>query len=219
MYALFRVVDELADNARVQVRDRDEALARVTSWVERVAEPGFTCDAPWFPAVRGVYRAFPVAVDDTLRLIAACRADANGATYASMGELEAYAAGVGGAVLRLAMPILGPSDVDSLERAERLGIGLHLIDIVRDVEEDRQLGRCYLPLEYAGEEDRGVACIVRRARECCREAAILARRIPNDGSRIALLVTADLYESMLDGPLTRARRFSRVARCILRAYL
>ena len=98
------------------------------------------------------------------------------------------------------IPVLGAGDLDSCERAERLGIAMQLTNVLRDVEEDARLGRSYLPLaERAGvplpEIMREIA---ERARTLYREAPILATRLPNDGSRTALLTAAVLYERILD---------------------
>ena len=47
-----------------------------------------------------------------------------------------------GAVGVACIPVYGSDDV---ERANTLGLALQLINIMRDVDEDRQLGRVYLP--------------------------------------------------------------------------
>jgi len=62
--------------------------------------------------------------------------------YASYADLRTYCEKVAGAVGVACVAIYGSEDV---ERARTLGIALQLINIMRDVAEDWQLGRVYLP--------------------------------------------------------------------------
>ena len=62
--------------------------------------------------------------------------------YASFDELRGYCEKVAGAVGVACVAVYGSDDV---ERARTLGIALQLINIMRDVAEDWQLGRVYLP--------------------------------------------------------------------------
>src|SRR5207237_1018973 len=63
-------------------------------------------------------------------------------TYADFDELRGYCEKVAGAVGLACVPVYGSDDT---EHAMTLGIALQLINIIRDVEEDRRLGRVYLP--------------------------------------------------------------------------
>ena len=68
--------------------------------------------------------------------------DTEQARYADFDELRGYCEKVAGAVGLACLPVYGSSDT---ERACTLGIALQLINIVRDVREDWELGRVYLP--------------------------------------------------------------------------
>ncbi len=70
--------------------------------------------------------------------------------YASYEELEEYCRLVASAVGRMCVRIFGYSHPEALERADRLGIALQLINILRDVREDGGLGRIYLPQDELG---------------------------------------------------------------------
>jgi len=217
IYAVFRMADNLADEPGYSDEERRAGLREIAFALEHVRDEVYRSDAPWFAAVRRAFAAFPIAVADALRLIDACRADLDGVVCETLQDLEAYCAAVAGTVGRCALPILGACDADSLERAERLGIALQLTNVLRDVDRDRASGRSYLPRAFATLSDRGASMIAARAREYYREAAVIARRLPNDGSRLAILLAADLYEATLDGPLTLWERVRRVGRCIVRA--
>ena len=62
--------------------------------------------------------------------------------YATFEELRGYCEKVAGAVGVACVAVYGSDDV---ERANTLGIALQLINIMRDVKEDAELGRVYLP--------------------------------------------------------------------------
>ena len=62
--------------------------------------------------------------------------------YADFAELDGYCRHVAGAVGVACVAVYGSDDV---ERAETLGVALQLINIMRDVREDWELGRVYLP--------------------------------------------------------------------------
>jgi phytoene synthase len=75
--------------------------------------------------------------------------------YANFDELRAYCELVAGAVGVACVAVYGSDDV---ERARTLGIALQLINIMRDVAEDEELGRVYLPqdeLSRFGVEELG----------------------------------------------------------------
>jgi phytoene synthase len=62
--------------------------------------------------------------------------------YADFAELDGYCRLVAGAVGVACVAVYGSDDV---ERAATLGVALQLINIIRDVREDWELGRVYLP--------------------------------------------------------------------------
>src|SRR5205807_1645740 len=68
--------------------------------------------------------------------------DLDRSRYANFDELVGYCEQVAGAVGVACVAVYGSEDV---RRAETLGIALQLINILRDVREDWELGRVYLP--------------------------------------------------------------------------
>jgi 15-cis-phytoene synthase len=67
--------------------------------------------------------------------------------YASFDELRGYCEKVAGAVGVACVAVYGSEDT---QRAQTLGVGLQLINIIRDVDEDGRLGRVYLPQDELG---------------------------------------------------------------------
>lgn len=209
LYALCRTADDAADVPGPSPAERRAILESIARDVAALREAGHHSSAPWYPAAADAFARFPIALADVQRLVAGCASDLDGRAIATMADLEAYASEVAGTVGRASMPILGANDPDSLQRGERLGIAMQLTNILRDVDEDGELGRNYLPLAEFPELSTGEVAqrIAQRARTLYREAEVLARRVPNDGSRAALIVTCSTYAGIL-GKIER-RGFAR----------
>jgi phytoene synthase len=93
-------------------------------------------------ALADARRRFGIPREPLDKLIDGGLQDLEQTTYATFDELRGYCEKVAGAVGAACIPVYGSDDV---ERANTLGIALQLINIMRDVDEDRRLGRVYLP--------------------------------------------------------------------------
>jgi phytoene synthase len=95
-----------------------------------------------FVALRDARERFRIPREPLAALIDGGLQDLEQSTYADFAELRGYCEKVAGAVGLACVPVYGSDDT---EHAMTLGIALQLINIIRDVEEDRLLGRVYLP--------------------------------------------------------------------------
>jgi phytoene synthase len=137
VYAFAREVDDVADGSlpRYEKRERLESLRVALHEPPHSAMEVALADArKRFPISNGALEAI---VDGGLQ-------DTEQARYATYDELRAYCDKVAGAVGVACIAVYGSNDVVG---AQRLGAGLQLINIMRDVAEDWQLGRVYLPQE------------------------------------------------------------------------
>lgn len=200
LYGVCRTADDLADEPGLPREARELAFDAMLFDLHAIGDPRHRSDAPWYEAVRAALTAFPIDVRDAIALVRGCRGDLDQRPIRTLDDLYAYAAAVAGTVGRCSMPILGARDDDSLARGERLGIAMQYTNILRDVDEDARMRRHYLPREsFPGCTTPAVMReVAQRAREYYAEARILARRVPNDGSRAALLMTSDIYGGILD---------------------
>jgi phytoene synthase len=145
VYAFCRVVDDIADG------DLPDAakLRQLQGWREEI-------DRLYDGAARHAIaralaepvRRFDLAREDFLAVIDGMEMDARGGLVAPpMDELRLYCSRVAGAVGLLSVRIFGAPRPDGRRLADALGEAVQLTNVLRDVAEDAELGRLYLPRE------------------------------------------------------------------------
>jgi phytoene synthase len=135
IYAFARRVDDVADGGLPPAQKRAE-LEEL-----RAALDGGSSD-PVFVALGDARERFGIPREPLEAFIDGGLQDLDQSTYADFAELRGYCEKVAGAVGLACVPVYGSDDT---EHAMTLGIALQLINIIRDVDEDRLLGRVYLP--------------------------------------------------------------------------
>jgi 15-cis-phytoene synthase len=198
IYAFAREVDDVADGPAPveEKRTRLEALRDALDRPPATAMHVALTDAR---ARFGIPRdALSALVDGGLQDLVKTR-------YATFDELRAYCEKVAGAVGVACVAVYGSDDV---ERAQTLGIALQLINIMRDVDEDRALGRVYLPQDELDRFGVTELAVSPELRELMAFQAARARAHLDEGLRLldsldrrsALCVAtfAGLYRGQLD---------------------
>ncbi len=151
IYAFCRVVDDIADE---EGRDFAAKQAELQAWRQRIAglyERGEAED-PITRALLIVIRDYQVRQEDFIAIIDGMEMDAGEPIIApSLAELDLYCDRVASAVGRLSVRVFGDSSPAADEVAHALGRGLQLTNILRDVAEDAERGRIYLPGELLAE--------------------------------------------------------------------
>ena len=95
-------------------------------------------------------RGIPVAYPR--ELLQGLRMDVDQNTYASVDELLVYCFRVAGTVGLMMCHVLNAIDPRALLHAAHLGIAMQLTNICRDVAEDWQRGRLYIPRQLLGDD-------------------------------------------------------------------
>jgi phytoene synthase len=194
MYAIYgfcRVVDDIADDQGGEREGRAVALDRWRSDLDSLYAGG---DPGQAVLVAEAARRFDLDRADFEAVIDGMAMDvARDICWPAMAELDLYCDRVASAVGRLSVRVFGMPREPGLELAHHLGRALQLTNILRDIDEDAEIGRVYLPAEAlaaAGialttpEEvaadpriDQAVRPLVARAHDHYRAAnAILAAR-------------------------------------------
>src|SRR5436305_923316 len=141
VYAFARQVDDIGDGAEPPERKR-ALLAAVRAELE--SENG----SPTRLALADAERRFALPRDALVDLIDGVEMDVRGETYATFPALVVYCRRVAGSIGRLCLAIFGASDMDAaVPLADDLGVAMQLTNILRDVREDLDRGRVYLPAE------------------------------------------------------------------------
>ena len=146
IYAFARRIDDIGDGtmpADRKIADLEQARQAVLNL------NGNSHDDPVLFALADVKRHFPVPVEAFGELIDGCVADVRGTRYETFEDLHYYCRCVAGSIGRLSLGIFGTShDLDeAASLADSLGVALQLTNILRDIREDHQNGRTYLPAE------------------------------------------------------------------------
>jgi phytoene synthase len=144
VYAFARRIDDIGDGNGPPA----QRLARLSQ--ARVALRRIDPDDadPELVALRDAARRYPIPMSAFEELIDGCAADVEGVTYERYASLLAYCRCVAGSIGRLSLGVFGTADPVTAEPlADALGVALQLTNILRDVREDRLMGRVYLPEE------------------------------------------------------------------------
>ncbi|MFK4068481.1 presqualene diphosphate synthase HpnD [Streptomyces sp. NPDC029674] len=153
LYALSRRVDDIGDGALAPDVKADR-LEDTRALVARIRAGGVQEDDTDPVAVALAHAAahFPIPMDGLDELIDGVLMDVRGATYETWEDLKVYCRCVAGAIGRLSLGVFGtePGALHAErapEYADTLGLALQLTNILRDVREDAQDGRTYLPAD------------------------------------------------------------------------
>ncbi|EID56089.1 presqualene diphosphate synthase HpnD [Saccharomonospora xinjiangensis] len=159
VYAFARRIDDIGDGD-LAPEVKLKGLENARSDLEAVGSglDGGT-DDPVLVALADATRRFDLPLDAFDDLIDGCRADVLGTGYPSFASLRRYCQCVAGSIGRLSLAVFGSPDRARDEPiADDLGVALQLTNILRDVVEDLDNGRVYLPAD----ELRRFGCTLRR---------------------------------------------------------
>jgi 15-cis-phytoene synthase len=144
LYAFARTADDLADEEHLgTMQERLQALQTLRTQALQSQQPNPSLAGQTGHMLRG--HGVPDAV--LAVLMDSLQADAGPCQIESTEDLLKFAYGVAGTVGQMMRPLLGaPSKADAYAIA--LGVGMQLTNIARDVVEDAQRGRCYVPAQW-----------------------------------------------------------------------
>ena len=242
VYAFMRKADDLADDERLTIEQRREAMAKWTAeWrASRVVPRTSATHDPVFFALNDTQRRFGISDELLGKLLEGTTLDLQAnqpgveqvrsiritegehttnsfQVYRTFEELYRYCYLVASVVGLVCIRIFGYTDERAEHYAEHVGIAFQLTNILRDVKEDAERGRVYLPLSELEHEQvhledlllatRGVVITeemvelvrreVKRAGVFYRDANELIPLLDED-SRPAMRVLVSIYEGLLD---------------------
>ncbi|MGZ3529129.1 MAG: phytoene/squalene synthase family protein [Vulcanimicrobiaceae bacterium] len=145
LYDLARQVDDEADGAGADATDLPARLEFHRERVRRAVRGEH--DDPIMHVLSRAIERYDIPKAELQMLIDGVEMDFAKNRYATWGELRGYCNLVASVVGRMCVRIFGFEDAAALDRADELGVALQLTNILRDIREDADLGRIYLPRE------------------------------------------------------------------------
>ena len=221
IYAFMRKADDLADDESYPRQDRRRHLDNWMADWHGVCHGGDSSNLV-FLAVRDAVERYAIPLSLLEELVAGVTMDLDAVTsdapdtYATFADLYRYCYLVASVVGLVCIRIFGYTDSHAEKLAEKTGIAFQLTNILRDVAEDAERNRVYLPLEDLAahnvsldsllkrqpgapptvEERALLAAIAQRAEEFYQAAQQLLPLIDSE-SRPALWVLVSIYHGLL----------------------
>jgi phytoene synthase len=223
VYAFMRRCDDIADDTTIPPAERQPKLA---AWLDALhrAQAGHPTDDPVLLALTDTQHRFSIPASlldqlgygtamDVIRVDEGDGAPSSLLQYKTFEDLCFYCYRVASVVGLVCIRIFGYRNPAAEKLAERLGLAFQLTNIIRDVKEDLEMGRVYLPEEDLAKFNITVedfrtspnsqqvrsllALEADRAREYYRAADDLIPMIDED-SQPALWVLSTIYHNLLE---------------------
>jgi phytoene synthase len=188
VYAFMRYCDDISDG-KSSTEIKRSALQEWRAQLD-AAYAGGPLENPILPAFRDTARRFSIPAQYFHWIIDGAQMDLEVFRYETFGELYAYCFNVASAVGLVCLQIFGFSEERAKKHAEQCGIAFQLTNILRDVREDAQMGRVYLP-----EED--------------------LKRFGYTAAELRQGVVDERFRRLMKFEADRARQYYSEARCLL----
>ena len=189
IYAFCRAVDDIADEEKLGTRE--ERKAALVQWRDNIHAIYAGNASPALSVLADPIAHFGLREDDFMAIIDGMEMDLDEDIKApAFATLDLYCDRVASAVGRLSVRIFGMEEKPGIDLAHHLGRALQFTNILRDIDEDAELGRLYLHKEgllNAGiSSDGSIPDIIADPRldVACRELAEKAREHYRASERI-----------------------------------
>jgi phytoene synthase len=152
LYGFARYADEIVDDlaSELSVEEKAEVLSTLGNGVLADLKKGSSQDHVGRALIDTVNR-FDIPHEHFEAFLHSMTMDLTVQEYESYEDLIEYVYGSAAVIGLQMVPILGPLHNDAFAAAEKLGIAFQLANFIRDVDEDLDRGRVYLPLKELGQ--------------------------------------------------------------------
>lgn len=212
IYAFCRYVDDLVDQ-RQPGRDGVELVTRVREEFGRLAS-GEVASPPFSLAFANTVKRYQIPPEPFLNLTRGILMDASPVSIEAWDDLRRYCYHVASVVGLAMCPVLGLADSRGAEHAVELGIAMQLTNILRDIREDWERGRVYLPADelarfgvevedlarhrVTGPFRRLMRFQIERARAFYFRSEAGIPMLADDGSQLTVWMMRHIYAGILD---------------------
>jgi phytoene synthase len=207
LYAFCRITDDIVDNPEGNVQ------VNLTQWHRHAFSNTPPQDDLVAVAWADARQRYQIPVRYAEQLVEGVSRDLNQERYETFADLATYSYGVASTVGLMSMHIIGFANPDAIPYAIKLGLALQMTNILRDVGEDWQRGRLYLPQEELAafgltEEDIAGGVVTEKWREFMRFQIDRTRQLYEESwhgiimlhkdGRFAIAAAAGLYRGILN---------------------
>ncbi len=158
-YAFCREVDDVVD----EIVDPALAHTKLAWWQSEVAKA--FAGQPSHPVMKALMphtAPYSIEARHLLAVIDGCQMDLAQNRYLDFAGLQRYCHLVAGIVGEVAAHIFGQTQPETTAYAHKLGLAFQLTNIIRDVGEDAQRGRIYLPMSELQQFDVKAHALLKR---------------------------------------------------------
>jgi phytoene synthase len=152
LYGFARYADEIVDDLASTLSDSEKA-EQLKTWGDNflaLYDSGETDDAVC-KAVLDTVRRWNIPREHFEAFLHSMTMDLTVTSYRTYEDLYEYVYGSAAVIGLQMVPILEPTDQKAYEHAMELGVAFQLANFIRDVNEDLDRGRIYLPLDELAE--------------------------------------------------------------------
>lgn len=157
LYGFCRHCDNLIDIPRQ--RTETETLREIHSLAEEL-QIAYNSGESQHPVIRAfilVAKHYGIPIEYPLDLLKGVAMDIQQVRYKTFDDLSLFCYRVAAVVGLMMTHVLGYSDNKVFQYAKKLGIAMQLTNILRDIKEDKEMGRIYIPqkdlVQYGVSED------------------------------------------------------------------
>lgn len=210
IYAFCRWVDDVIDEAPEPAKVKpDDLLASLHAIYAGNSE------LPFALAFCEVNQQYAIPMAFYTDLIAGCCMDRQPMKIQTYQELEIYCYYVASIVGLMMSKVFGLQHINGVHQAVEMGLAMQLTNILRDIHEDYQKDRIYVPLEELEQFQLTEETLrrqdshhpnwqqfmqfqIERARACYAKAKPGLKLLANDGSRLTANLMGTIYGGILD---------------------
>lgn len=146
VYAFMRRCDDLSDDGTPGDRNSREAIERWRAELDGALEGRFS-EHPVWPAFADTAKRYSIPSEYFHEMIEGVTSDLEPRSIATFDELYRYCYQVASVVGLTVIHIFGFRSPEALPLAEKCGVAFQLTNVLRDVREDAERGRVYLPAD------------------------------------------------------------------------
>lgn len=208
LYAFCRTVDDIVDESA-----DDERETRLDYWRTMIETASFDNNDLVAAAWADTLTRYHIPRHYALQLIDGVNRDLTQSRYQTFDELATYCYGVASTVGLMSMYIVGFHSNEAVPYAIKLGVALQMTNILRDIGEDYQNGRLYLPREeltFYGIREQDIAegritdnwrqfmqFQIERTRQLYEKSWIGVKMLEREG-QLAIGAASVFYQGILD---------------------